>query len=189
MARAICVFYAKGECKFGPKCRSDHAPVDEARKSGSCTYFLVGACTRGDKCKFKHGGGGGGGGGASAGASRRPSLEGKLSADVLVEPMSKAGMGGGGGGGGGSSSHRGGRPHHPPGRGEPRADRTRETVDTSSCIEVVSLAGDISVMVPLKDPGTTTVCDLMCTLQAALGRVAPMKEALHRGGVLIKVRW
>ena len=117
-SKPICVYYAKGECKFGPKCRSDHAPVDQARKSGSCTYFLVGQCTRGDKCKFKHGGGGGGGdggggggggggrpasagasrlpildgtpddGGRSTSASRRPSLEGK-SADALLVPMSK----------------------------------------------------------------------------------------------------
>ena len=66
---------------------------------------------------------------------------------------------------------------------EPARVGPKPEVDTS-CIEIVALTGD-TVFVPLTDAGTT-VCDVMCTLQAALGLDA-MKQALYFNGAQIKV--
>jgi hypothetical protein len=66
---------------------------------------------------------------------------------------------------------------------EPARVVPRPVVD-KSCIEVVALNGD-AVFVRLTD-ADTTVCDVMCTLQATLGPDA-MKQALYFNGMQIKV--
>jgi hypothetical protein len=44
----VCKLFAKGECKYGDKCKFQHVAAEK------CRLFAEGKCNRGDKCRFKH---------------------------------------------------------------------------------------------------------------------------------------
>ena len=51
-----CVFYRRGECKFGEDCWYSHSTngTDADKKQAVCRHYQRGYCSFGDKCRFMH---------------------------------------------------------------------------------------------------------------------------------------